>query len=58
MANVDVKVSAKISLATIFKKLHEKALGEAEKNGFELANSAVVDNKFQGPGEFFISVKK
>lgn len=58
MANVDVKVSAKISLATIFKKLHEKALGEAEKNGFELANSAVVDDKFQGPGEFFISVKK
>ena len=58
MANVDVKVSAKISLATIFKKLHEKALSEAEKNGFELANSAVVDNKFQGPGEFFISVKK
>lgn len=58
MANVDVKVSAKISLATIFKKLHEKALGEAEKNGFELANSAIVDNKFQGPGEFFISVKK
>lgn len=58
MANIDVKVSAKISLATIFKKLHEKALGEAEKNGFELANSAIVDNKFQGPGEFFISVKK
>lgn len=58
MANVDVKVSAKISLATIFKKLHEKALDEAEKNGFELVNSAIVDNKFQGPGEFFISVKK
>lgn len=58
MANIDVKVSAKISLATIFKKLHEKALDEAEKNGFELANSAIVDNKFQGPGEFFITVKK